>query len=101
MKRTAEASFARFGVCRKNASLCANSVMLCASVVNVFLSNFTTETQRSTEDAQRNTFFRQTPSERLKPDVDNEQVSYYRCQARTRGRLNSSLSHLTHLLRAT
>ena len=35
-----------------------------ASVVNVFPGNFTTETQSITEFAQRNSFFRQTPSAR-------------------------------------
>ena len=37
---------------------------LCVSVVSLFLSYFTTETQRTTEDAQRNTFLRQTPKAR-------------------------------------
>gem|GEM_PF-4334480 len=46
---------ARFGVCRK-IHLCGSLCDLRASVVNVFISNFTTETRRSTEFAQRNAF---------------------------------------------
>jgi hypothetical protein len=40
-------------------SLCSLRV----SVVSLFFSYFTTETRRTTEDAQRNTFCRQTPSD--------------------------------------
>src|SRR5258706_718191 len=39
--------------------LCGSLCDLCASVVKVLLSHFTTETQRSTEFAQRNSSFRQ------------------------------------------
>ena len=37
----------------------------------------------------------------IKTGRDDEQLSYYRCQAWTRARVSSSLSHLTLLLRAT
>src|SRR6267142_2214681 len=48
-----------FRVCRRK-ELCGSPCDLCASVVKVLLSHFTTETQRSTEFAQRNPFFRLT-----------------------------------------
>src|SRR5437867_10428655 len=44
---------AGFCISETRAFLCVISVALCASVINVLRLDFTTETQRSTEDSQR------------------------------------------------